>query len=107
VAAERAAVAVERQGQADLLRDIFGSRPFREVVLDLAWNGGTIKRLATTAYENRSLPRGTLDNARMAVLGDALEESGCQDQEILRHCREPGAVHVRGCWLVDALLDKT
>jgi hypothetical protein len=104
--AERTAVAAERQTQAELLRDIFGSFPFREVVLDIAWNDGTVKRLATAAYENRSLPDGTLDNARLAVLADALEEVGCQDQEILGHLREPLLVHVRGCFVLDCLLGK-
>ena len=37
------------------------------------------------------------------LLGDALEEGGCTDEEVLSHCREPGG-HVRGCWLLDGLL---
>ena len=35
---------------------------------------------------------------------DALQEPGCHDEEILRHCRQ--AVHVRGCFLVHMLLGK-
>ncbi len=42
----------------------------------------------------------------MPILGDALEAAGCTPVEALRHCREPGE-HVRGCWVVDALLGKT
>jgi hypothetical protein len=38
-------------------------------------------------------------------LGDALEEAGCSDEEILAHLRGPGP-HVRGCWVVDLLLNK-
>jgi hypothetical protein len=34
------------------------------------------------------------------------QEPGCQDQEILSHCRS-GGEHVRGCWVVDLLLGKT
>ncbi len=42
----------------------------------------------------------------MPILADALEEAGCDNAEVLTHCREPG-VHVRGCWVVDLVLDKT
>jgi hypothetical protein len=51
------------------------------------------------------IPEGRLDNARLAVLADALEDVGCTDQEILQHLRAPG-VHVRGCWALDLLLLK-
>src|SRR5262249_4349761 len=37
--------------------------------------------------EERSLPQGTLDTVRLAVLADALEEAGCTDAEVLGHCR--------------------
>jgi hypothetical protein len=40
------------------------------------------------------------------VLADALEEAGCADGDLLGHLRQQGAVHVRGCWAVDALLEK-
>lgn len=42
----------------------------------------------------------------MPLLADALEEAGCDDLEVLIHCREPKP-HYRGCWLLDALLGKT
>ena len=57
------------------------------------------------AYEERELPAGTLDLARLAILADALEEAGCTNADILNHCRVPG-VHVRGCWAVNLLLGK-
>jgi hypothetical protein len=98
----------EGAAQCVLLRDIFGN-PFRPVALDpawLAWNNGTVRRLAEAAYQERVLPDGTLDAARLAVLADALEESGCDSQEILGHCRQQGVTHVRGCWVLDLLLDK-
>lgn len=41
----------------------------------------------------------------MPILADALEEAGCDNADILAHCREPG-VHVRGCWVVDLVLGK-
>jgi hypothetical protein len=87
-----------------LLREIFGN-PFRPVSVRpawLAWNDGAVPRLARAAYEERSLPAGTLDRARLAVLADALEEAGCADPDILSHLR--GGPHVRGCWAIDLLL---
>jgi hypothetical protein len=66
---------------------------------------GVVVCLAQAAYENRQLPPGLLDNARLAVLADALEEAGCQDPVILGHLRS-GGEHVRGCFVVDALLGK-
>lgn len=49
---------------------------------------------------------GHLDPARLAVLADALEEAGCTGDGILSHLRSPGP-HVRGCWVVDLILDKS
>jgi hypothetical protein len=64
-----------------------------------------VSGLALAAYEDRSLPAGTLDPARLAILTDALEEAGCTNADILDHCRAPGP-HVRGCWVVDLILGK-
>jgi hypothetical protein len=98
----------EHAVQAALLRDLFGPLPFHPVTVDpsvLAWHGGTVCRLAEAAYNERVMPAGTLDPARLAVLADALEEAGCENQEVLKHlrCEEE---HWRGCWLLDALLGK-
>jgi len=95
---------VKPQGCA-IIRDIFGPLPFRKVIVDpawLAWNNETVRRLAEAAYAQRTLPAGTLDGVRLAVLADALEEAGCSSQEILEHLRGPKA-HVRGCWAIDLL----
>jgi hypothetical protein len=103
-----AAQDAEQVVQAVMLRDIFGPLPFHEVHIDpawLSWNERTIVRLAQSIYEDRILPGGTLDQARPAILADALEEAGCTDKEILGHCRSPND-HVRGCWLIDLLLNK-
>ncbi len=94
--------------QCHLLRDLFGN-PFRAAPAVasswLSWNERTIVRLAQSVYEDRILPEGTLDKARLAILADALEEAGCADEEILGHCRSPND-HVRGCWLIDLLLGR-
>jgi hypothetical protein len=92
---------------ADFLREIYNSH--RRLVLDpavLTWNGSTVVRLAQAAYDERNLPEGTLDNARLAVLADALEEAGCPDVQIVGHLRS-GGDHVRGCWVLDLLLGKS
>jgi hypothetical protein len=71
----------------------------------LAWQAGTVARLARAAYDERHLPEGTLDPVRLAVLADALEEAGCTNPELLGHLRGPGP-HVRGCWALDLVLAK-
>jgi hypothetical protein len=43
--------------------------------------------------------------ACLGVLSDALEEAGCDKEDILNHLRGPGP-HVRGCWALDLLLGK-
>jgi hypothetical protein len=86
--------------QCDWLRDIFGN-PFRPVALDpawLRWNDGLIRHAAQRIYDERAF-------TDLPILGDALEDSGCRDADILEHCRRPGE-HVRGCWVVDLLLGK-
>jgi hypothetical protein len=97
----------ESVAQAALLRDIIGD-PFRPATTNpawLAWNGGAVAKPAQAAYDQRLLPSGELDPARLAVLADALEEVGCSVPDILDHLRGPGP-HVRGCWAVDLLLGK-
>src|SRR5262245_51206221 len=61
---------VEGRGQIGLLHDIFGN-PFHPVSLDPAcrsWNGGILLKLAQAAYDERQLPTGHLDPARLTVL---------------------------------------
>lgn len=97
----------EASRQSDLLREILAN-PYRPVAvcLDiLRWNDAVVVRLAQAAYDERHLPAGTLDNGRLAILADALEEAGCTEADILDHLRGPGP-HVRGCWVVDLVLGK-
>jgi hypothetical protein len=49
-------------------------------------------------YESR-------DISSMPILADALEEAGCNNAEVLAHCRSDG-LHARGCWVLDLLLGK-
>jgi hypothetical protein len=105
----RADTGAEAKAQAALVRDIFGN-PFRPSPTlppaILAWNDRTILRLAQAIYDERQMPEGTFDTSRLAVLGDALLDAGCDDEELIRHCRSEGP-HVRGCWAVDLILGKS
>ncbi|OAI46028.1 hypothetical protein AYO44_12155 [Planctomycetaceae bacterium SCGC AG-212-F19] len=87
----------ESPKQAALLRDIFNS-PFRPIAVDSRWRTSTVTSLAQGIYDKRAFDR-------MPILADALEDSGCDNAEVLNHCRQPG-VHVRGCLLIDLLLGK-
>jgi predicted DNA-binding WGR domain protein len=73
--------------------------------LDAKLRSRDVLALAQAAYEERIMPSGELDPARLAVLSDALEEAGCDNPDILAHLRSLGP-HVRGCWVVDLLLGK-
>ncbi|HJT77523.1 MAG TPA: hypothetical protein VJ739_10020, partial [Gemmataceae bacterium] len=88
----------ERAAQAALLRDLFGN-PFRPPpALGPAWRGGAVPRLARAVYDERAFDR-------LPLLADALERAGCTDTAVLAHARGAGE-HARGCWLLDALLER-
>jgi hypothetical protein len=94
----------ECQGaQCRLLRCAVGN-PFRPAAISPSWLTPTVTNLANAGYQERALPSGELDSTRLAVLADALEEAGCQE-DILGHLRDPGP-HVRGCHVLDLLLGK-
>ena len=84
-------------GQAALLHELFGN-PFRTVVAEPGWLTATVISLAQAIYYERAFDR-------MPILADALEDAGCDNREMLDHCRGPGP-HVLGCWIVDLLLRK-
>jgi hypothetical protein len=95
------AAAAELKSQCDLLHEVVGN-PFRRAPVDpawLAWEGGTVPRLAGAVYEGRAFDQ-------LPILGDALEEAGCTDADLLAHCRQQPGAHVRGCWVIDLLLGK-
>jgi hypothetical protein len=86
--------------QCQTIRHIFGN-PFRPVVVEPGlrhWHDGLIVRMARLVYDNHQVED-------MPFLADALEEAGCRNDELLAHCRQPGA-HPRGCWALDALLQR-
>ena len=87
----------EQYEQARLIRDIFGN-PFRPVTLNPSWLTSTVVALTNGIYEERAYDR-------MPILADALQDAGCDNEDVLSHCRESGK-HWRGCWCVDLILNK-
>jgi hypothetical protein len=88
------------QYQCQLLRDIFGI-PHRLMWIDPAWiaqANALVPGVARAAYDERRFED-------LPILADALEESGCTDQDVLSHLRGNGP-HTRGCWALDFLLNK-
>ncbi|MDB5306926.1 MAG: hypothetical protein JWO38_1128 [Gemmataceae bacterium] len=90
--------AAGRRVQADLLRAVVGN-PFRPVSFGPSWQTSTAVALARQMYESR-------DFSPMPILADALQDAGCDNPDILDHCRGPGP-HVRGCRVVDLVLGKS
>jgi hypothetical protein len=90
----------EKAAQAALLRDLFGN-PFRTTSLDpvwTTWHDGLPVKMAAAIYAERRFED-------LPILADALEEAGCEQPDVLAHCRGPGG-HARGCWVVDLILSK-
>jgi hypothetical protein len=85
--------------QCGIIRDIFGN-PFRPVVFAPQWRSDTAVSLAKHIYEAR-------DFAQMPILADALQDAGCDNADVLIHCRDANQIHVRGCWVVDGVLGKS
>ncbi len=77
-----------------LTREIFGS-PFRRPpplpASVLAWNDGTVRRLAEAIYDEQNPPEGTLDNTRLAILGDAMLDAGGRRRGVDRTSPRAGA----------------
>jgi hypothetical protein len=81
-----------------ILRDIFGN-PFRPVTFDPRWRTSDVVGLAQAIYDDKAFER-------MPILADALMDAGCDEEQIIAHCRGDGS-HVRGCWVVDLVLGKS
>ncbi len=86
----------------ELIREVVGN-PFRPPVIDpnwLLWNHGAVKHIA-----NQIATSGNFVD--MPILADALEDAGCGDEELLRHCRADHThTHVPGCWALNAILGR-
>jgi hypothetical protein len=82
---------------ADLLRDVYGN-PFRPVKIEQGCLLPEIIELAGSIYDQRKFEW-------MASLGKLLVDAGCTEPAIIDHCRNT-PMHIRGCWLLDVLLNK-
>ena len=99
-AAVSGGIPFDAPAQADLLHDVFDSA-FRRLNIQqswLKWNDESVRELSQAIYDDRAFDR-------LPILADALEDAGCDNADILTHCRS-GGEHVRGCWVVDLLLGK-
>jgi hypothetical protein len=83
-----------QRDQCAWLRCLFVN-PFRRVMIDPSWLTSTVATLAEGIYAERAFDR-------LPILADALMDAGCDNADVLNHCRDIGP-HVRGCWVVDLL----
>jgi hypothetical protein len=79
-------------------RSFFAQHEPRPTAFSPSWRTDTVTALARQMCESR-------DFSALPILADALQDAGCDNAEILDHCRDPGP-HVRGCWVVDLVLGK-
>lgn len=89
--------AAEEAVQCGLLREVLGPLLFRPVALSPNLLTPEVLRMAQEA------DRG--DWSVLPILGDALEEAGCVEGDLLEHLRGPDT-HVRGCWALDLVLGR-
>jgi hypothetical protein len=85
---------VSSADQVALLRELF-ENPFNPITIVPAWLTPTVIALAKAIRAEQTFDQ-------MPVLGDALQDAGCDRAELLNHCYGPGP-HVAGCWLLDRL----
>ena len=73
--------------------------PFLPLTWKPEWFTSMVRAIATTMYDTR-------DFSTMPIMADALQDAGCEEEQVLTHCRA-NKPHARGCWVVDAILGKT
>jgi hypothetical protein len=76
---------------ADLFREVFA--PTARPRFLKRWRTETVRLLADAVHADQAFDR-------LPILADALEEAGCDNADLLNHCRGPGP-HVYGCWALD------
>jgi hypothetical protein len=85
-------------GGAEVCRGT-NARLLGRIVADPTWLSATVISVARAIDAEQAIDR-------IPILGDALEEAGCQWRVLLDHCRKPGD-HVRDCWVVGLVLGKS
>lgn len=86
----------EAAEQAALLRDVAGN-PFCTPAFNLDWLTGDVVLVATGIYDDRAF-------GQLPILADALQDAGCNRDDLLNHLRDPNTPHARGCWALDLIL---
>jgi hypothetical protein len=72
--------------------------PVLLAVVNSHWMSSNVKAIAQRIHDERRF-------SDMPFLADALEEAGCDNVDLLAHCRQPNP-HEVGCWVLDLLLGK-
>jgi hypothetical protein len=70
------------------------------VAFDPSWRTPTVAELARGIDDEHAFER-------MPILADALQDAGCDSDDLLDHLRDTTATHVRGCWALDLVLGKS
>lgn len=84
----------------ELLRSFrFCLFPVESTLADPSWLSSTAVAIAAGIYHDTAFDR-------LPILADALQDAGCENEDILNHLRGEGP-HVRGCWALDLVLSKS
>ncbi|HZM26399.1 MAG TPA: DUF433 domain-containing protein [Gemmatimonadales bacterium] len=81
----------------DLIREMFPD-PYETREIDRDWITTDVRGIALHIYHSREFEL-------TPVLADALMDAGCDHEAMILHCRVPRR-HVRGCWVIDWILEK-
>jgi hypothetical protein len=81
-----------------LALELCGPNPFRPISFADSWRSESVLALTRVVAETRNF-------SVLPILADTLEEAGCDQPDVLAHCRDPHLTHVRGCWVIDGLLE--
>ncbi|MBX3401420.1 MAG: hypothetical protein KF873_22015 [Gemmataceae bacterium] len=79
--------------QAQVLREVVRN-PDRNIEFDPRWRTDAVRGIAAAIVESRAWDR-------LPILADALQDAGCEDDELLRHCRLADHIHRPGCWALE------
>jgi hypothetical protein len=71
-----------------------------KIAFDPAWRTSDVLALSRGIEQDLAFDR-------MPILADALQDAGCDCDDLLNHLRDTNATHVRGCWALDLVLGKS
>jgi hypothetical protein len=90
-----AALAVGWAAEHPQVQVVAFSNPLRCVSVQPSWLTTDVRALAEGIWQDDAFDR-------LPVLADALQEAGCDNEDVLNHCRHPGEHH-RRCWVVQLI----